>query len=36
VRVIGRVAQRPEARPHIARTGTLVETLASFARDVPA
>lgn len=34
VRVIGRVAARPEARPHVARTERLVDTLADFARVV--
>jgi phage replication-related protein YjqB (UPF0714/DUF867 family) len=35
VRVIGRVAARPEAAPHTARTEHLVDTLAAFAREVP-
>ena len=35
VRVIGRVAERPEARAYVARTEVLVEALASFARDLP-
>jgi phage replication-related protein YjqB (UPF0714/DUF867 family) len=34
VRVIGRVAERAEARPHVARTQVLVETLAAFAREL--
>jgi phage replication-related protein YjqB (UPF0714/DUF867 family) len=34
VRVIGRVAERPGARPHRARTELLVDALADFARVV--
>lgn len=34
VRVIGRVADRPEAAPYRAQTIVLVETLAAFARDL--
>jgi phage replication-related protein YjqB (UPF0714/DUF867 family) len=34
VRVIGRVAERPEAAPYRARTEELVDTLAAFARDL--
>ena len=34
VRVIGRVAQRPEAAPYRDGTEVLVDTLAAFAREV--
>jgi phage replication-related protein YjqB (UPF0714/DUF867 family) len=33
VRVIGRVAERPEAAPYVAGTQTLIDALATFARD---
>ncbi len=36
VRVIGRVAERPEAQPHVARTQVLVDILAGFARGLTA